>query len=65
MKAGALMIVMGGALHWEKLSGVLDSVGVTEGDKSRGAKMKLGGAGIFCSDKWNEILPKPQSINQL
>ena len=64
-KAGALIIVMGGALHWEKLGGVLDGVGVAEGGKSGGCGDELGGAEMFCPDEQNEILPEIQSINRL
>ena len=42
-KAGALIIVMGRALSWEKLGGVSDNVGVAKGDKSRGCRDELKG----------------------
>ena len=29
---------MGGALHWKKLGGVLDDIGVAKGDKSGGCR---------------------------
>ena len=60
-----LIIVMGGALRWEKLGGVLDGVGVAEGGKCRGCGDELGGADMFCPDERNEILPETQSINGL
>ena len=62
---GTLIIIMGGALHWEKLGGVLDGVRVAEGGKSGGCGDELGGAGMFCPDKRKEILPETQSINGL
>ena len=64
-KAGALIIVMGGALHWEKLGGVSDGIGVAEGGKSGGCGDELGGAEVFCPDERNEVLPETQSINGL
>ena len=64
-KAGALIIVMGGALRWEKLGGVSGGIGVAEGGKSRGYRDELGGAEMFCPDKWNEVLSETQSINRL
>ena len=60
-----MIIVMGRALHWEKLGGVSDGVGVAKGGKSGGCRDELGGAGMFCPDKQNEILPETQSINRL
>jgi hypothetical protein len=47
VKAGALIIVMGGALHWEKLGGESDGVGSAEGGKSGGCGVELGGAWMF------------------
>ena len=64
-KAGALIIVMGRALCWEKLGGVSDGIGVAEGGKSRGCGDELGGAEVFCPDERNEVLPETQSINGL
>ena len=64
-KAGALIIVMGRALHWEKLGGVSDGIGVAEGGKSRGCGDELGGAEMFCPDERKEVLPETQSINRL
>ena len=57
-KAGALIIVMGRALHWEKLGGVSDGIGVAEGGKSGGCGDELRGAEMFCPDE-RRYCPKP------
>ena len=56
---------MGGALHWEKLGGVSDGIGVAEGGKSGGCEDEFQDAEMFCLDEWNEVLPETQSINGL
>ena len=64
MKAGTLMIAMGGGLHLEN-HGELEELETAGEGVLRGCGGVHRGVGMSYLDEWNEILLKTQSINGL